>query len=286
MRVILDTNQVAAISRVDSATWGAWRGLIFVLPLDVWAEIVLGPHGRDRLAVISGLPIQFGADLMTALRTVAEGTDAQAAVYEPFIRRKSQVDRTMRRLPNAPTRLLQREARKLKDSNRQSMLKIVQRSGLASKKFRDARSRGESPVAVKGLETIDDAMRVFGAPGSLISQLLAPGDRSDAGKPEAEAGLSRVFANPYTRRFMQFLVTVHVGYANGWADSTLNVSPSENRDDITDMTLALYAGEGDIILTADSMFRRAYEHIDPDRTTRVMTCDECVQFLGTKRCRR
>lgn len=286
MRVILDTNQVAAICRLSSATREAWRELIFVLSAHVWAEIVLGPHGRDRLAVISALPIQFGADLPTALRAVAKGTDAQASVYEPFLRRKSQLDRTMRQAPKAPTHLLQREAREIKDSNRQRMLDIGRDIQSASKRFRDAKSRGESPVPAKGLGTIDDAMVALGAPGYLISQLLAPEDRSGAGKQETETAASRLVANPYTRRFLQFVVTVHLGYANAWADSTLNVSPSQHRDDITDMTLALYAGDGDILLTADKMFRRAYEHIDPDRTTQIMTCDECIQFLGTKRRRR
>lgn len=274
MRVVLDNNQVAAICRLNSATRAAWRGLIFVLPPLVWAEIVLGPHGRARLAVICKLPIQFGADVPIALRAVAFGTDAQAAVYEPFIRRKSQLDRTMRQAPKKPTRLLQSIARETKDSNRRCMLRLDRAVRSASKRFRDAQSRGECPVPVNGLETIDDAMAALAAPGSFISYLLAPGDRSDAGKTETEAYTSRLKANPYTRRFWQFVITVHVGYANGWKESSLNVSPSENRDDLTDMTLALYARKGDIILTADRMFRRAYEHIDPGRTTRIMTCDE------------
>ena len=62
-----------------------------------------------------------------------------------------------------------------------------------------------------------------------------------------------------------------VSWSRLWQDQTLNFDPSPERDDIADMMLALYAANGDIILTNDNKLKKAIATIEGERgvTTRL-----------------
>ena len=70
--------------------------------------------------------------------------------------------------------------------------------------------------------------------------------------------------NPCLRRFIGIQICLALGYCGLWQDSELNIDVSENRDDSTDMALALYARPGDGIATADKKLQRALRHVDPE----------------------
>lgn len=278
VRIVLDTNQVGQICRRGTSSF--LGRLTLVLTPHSWAEILLSPHGAERLRGISEFPIRFGVEPSIALSTVASGTDAQALSYKPFYPPHSRVHRVWRRALKAVSSILRNEARRIKDANRDGMRHLCEQFQLASKRLKDDRSRGESPHAVKNLVTIENGMQALDAPSFLVPHIL--GERVNGGstKDLEVAASHRLVTNPYTNRFLRFLVTLHLGYGDAWADPALNVSPSPNRDDVADMLLTLYANDGDIIVTGDKKFRRAYEFMDIQRTVKILTWTECVESLA------
>lgn len=277
VRIVLDTNQVGQVCRRGTSSF--LGRLTLVLNPHRLAEILLSPQGAERLRGISEFPIRFGVDPSIALATVASGTDAQALSYKPFYPPHSQVHRVWRRALKVDLSFLRKEARRIKDANRDGMRRLCEKVRLASKRLKDERSRGESPHSVKNLATIEDGMQALHAPNLLGPHFLRERLNAGSSKDLEAAASHRLVTNPYTNHFLRFLVTLHLGYGDAWADPALNVSPSPNRDDVADMLLTLYANDGDIIVTGDKKFRRAYEFMDIQRTVKILTWTECMEFL-------
>ena len=65
-----------------------------------------------------------------------------------------------------------------------------------------------------------------------------------------------------------------ISYSRAWADQAHNFDPSSTRDDWTDITLPLYAADGNIILTADNKLRTAIRMIEPSGAVLVKGVQE------------
>jgi hypothetical protein len=102
-----------------------------------------------------------------------------------------------------------------------------------------------------------EVMRQIWTPGRVSSHILAVvtnGGSLRSRLDEARLATS-VMANPYLGRLfaMQFFYMMSVTQL--WKEQKLNVVA--HKDDWPDITNVLYAGNGDIILTADGWLRRA-----------------------------
>ncbi|PYX67042.1 MAG: hypothetical protein DMG74_01700 [Acidobacteria bacterium] len=65
-----------------------------------------------------------------------------------------------------------------------------------------------------------------------------------------------------------------ISYSRAWVDQAHNFDPASNCDDWTDITLLRYAGDGDIILTADKKLQTAIGMVEPSGTVQVKTTEE------------
>jgi hypothetical protein len=73
---------------------------------------------------------------------------------------------------------------------------------------------------------------------------------------------SAVKQNQYLSRLFITILYYLVSWSRLWADQSLNFDPSATRDDWVDITLPFYAGDGDLILTADVKLQVAVGKIE------------------------
>jgi hypothetical protein len=69
--------------------------------------------------------------------------------------------------------------------------------------------------------------------------------------------------NPYLRRYFHALLYYVVSISRLWRDQRLNRDPPSTRDDLADLALSHYVGDGDIIVSKDGLVRQAFAAIDP-----------------------
>ena len=82
--------------------------------------------------------------------------------------------------------------------------------------------------------------------------------------------------NPMLRRFLKLLALVTLGYAQRvWEDPKLNRLPSMKHDDMPDISLVLYARDGDTILTDDNIKERIRD-VDTDNRISISTWNDLL----------
>ena len=85
-----------------------------------------------------------------------------------------------------------------------------------------------------------------------------------------------VIKNPYLSRFFKTILYYIISFSQAWDDPhrKLNFEPGAKRDDWTDMTVALYGGPGDLIITADRKLSGAVTMVNPDNRVRTALATE------------
>lgn len=280
MRIVIDTNEAAALAR--STAQGALnrKRITVVLPPLVWAEILLSPYHKQRLSALAEYDLMFGIDLHEVYEHLSCLSEEQITSFDPVISPNSvRHEKLLLSLLQSPDELID-QARRLKNKAAAGMANTAAHIQAFNKIYKDAQSRGQLTTAQKFV-TIDDAMQTI---GKWLETQLVSDVTSDGGRPmrtaSAESLYRAVLSNMYLDRFMRLLVCQHVGYGHAWHDETLNIDPSANRNDYTDMTIGLYAGDGDIIVTRDTILRNAIRHIDPQGQVTVKTWEECTEIVG------
>lgn len=280
MRVVIDTNEVASVVRTSGLSALQTQQITVVLPPLVWAEIVLSPYHKQRLSALAEYNLMFGMDLHEVHAHLSCLSEEQIASFDPVISPNSVCHgRLMLSMLQSPDELID-QARRLKNDAAEGMAHMATHIQHLNKNYKDAKSRGQLPAAQK-FDTIDDAMEAIGKglETKLLHDVTSDGGRSMRAS-SAESLYQAVMSNMYLGRFMRLLVCVHVGYGHLWMDEKLNIDPSANRNDYTDMTIGLYAGHGDTIVTRDTKLGNAIRHIDPQGKTTVKTWEECAASLG------
>jgi hypothetical protein len=85
-----------------------------------------------------------------------------------------------------------------------------------------------------------------------------------------------VMRNRHLSRYFKMILYYVISYSRVWDDEhkDRNFDPSAGIDDWTDITLPLYAADGDIILTADRKVQTAIRTIEPSDAVQVKTTQE------------
>jgi hypothetical protein len=83
MRLVVDTNQVAAIAKTQPTNS---LGPSLVMPPLVWAEVLRSSHyGPRRLRALRAYDILFGVDLPTVLDSLADMTEPEIRCLDPVL---------------------------------------------------------------------------------------------------------------------------------------------------------------------------------------------------------
>ena len=85
-----------------------------------------------------------------------------------------------------------------------------------------------------------------------------------------------VMDNPFLGRLFRTILAYIISFSQAWdhANRQQNFGPEAVRDDWTDMTLSLYAGPGDLIVTADKKLRGAVEIVNPRGEVRTVLAEQ------------
>ena len=245
----------------------------------VWAEILLGPSPKQRLDLLAKYDLVFGMFLPDIYANLSCLNEEEIQEFQPVIDSKSDLyGKYMQRMLQSPDNLMD-QARSQKQLASIGSAKLITKIRGFSKSYKDAKSRGQH-IKIQKFATIDEVMPVMAK--VFETQLLS--DVTNYGKrlmraTSADSLYQAVMSNMYLARFLRLLACMHVGYGHNWQDEALNIDPSENRNDRTDMVLGLYAGDGDIIVTQDRKLRNALRCIDPLGQVNIKTWDECENLI-------
>ncbi len=278
MRLILDTNQVRHVVRTSPTNEFSPT---FVLPPLVIAELARNSRNAAKDAkALAKYDLLFGADVihfMNYLSLVPEETvSTSVPVYMPLTRSYQKLRKGFLR----PTDKYRRRANQLKKEADQSAKEVLERAKRESLEHHKMRSRGERPKFVRWTTIEDAEAMLYPDVNSTWAQETLSMVTSEGQHPikcQSEDTLwDAMRANHHVRLWMRVAITQFFGYRQVWRDKQLNVDPQGN--DITDITLPLYARPGDVILTNDKKLKRSIKHSDPDGTVRVMTWEEYLQW--------
>lgn len=282
MRIVIDANEAATLARSTEQIAFDWKRITVVLPPLVWAEIQLSPYYAKRLSALAKCNLMFGMDLHEVHAQLSCLNEEQIASFEPVISPKSnRHEKLILRMLQSHSEMID-QARRLKNDAASGSANIIAKIRGLNKSYKDAKSRGQNTTAQKFV-TIDDAMLAMhqGLETQLLNDVTSNGTRPMRAI-SAQSLYKAVMSNMYLGFFMRLVVCINVGYGHAWMDEKLNIDPSVNRNDHTDMTIGLFAGDGDIIVTRDTKLRNAIRHIDPEQRVTLKTWEECVKSQGAE----
>lgn len=286
MRIVIDTNSVREIRQEKRLTERRKQQVTIILPPLVWAEVTKGTHYRQDLCALARYDVRFGMDLAHVIWRLSWLAENEITSLEPVFAPNTVQHATLEAvLMEAPDNLVLK-ADRLRDEAATDASDLATRLRLYRKQNRDSKSRGQVVRLEPKYSTIEQALERFASgPESVIGrQIVGSARQRGNGRiwvPSTHSFFDAVMKNPCLRRYFSLVLCFDLGYAKTWSDESLNnIDPSENRNDFTDMSLALYARDGDVIVTRDKYLAKALRHIDPEGRVGVESWEDCIRRLS------
>ncbi len=116
---------------------------------------------------------------------------------------------------------------------------------------------------VRKVNTFADALAAEGALQSFVFSFLSSEDKRTMVVSDKKTLFRSVMTNPYLRHFFHAWLFYTISLTRLWANQRLNRDPVTGRDDLADLTLGLYVGPDDAVLTEDRLLCDAFRMIDP-----------------------
>jgi hypothetical protein len=148
-------------------------------------------------------------------------------------------------------------ARRVKDAR----LALSERFKLQSAEAR-AVARGH-----RKLTTFSEALAAEPALRRFAASFLSSDGRRRMVVSDPKELFQAVMSNPYLRHFFHVWLFFTISLTRLWANQELNRDAVSGRDDLADLTLALYVGPNDAVLTRDRLLVDAFRFVDPSVQT-------------------
>jgi len=264
MWLVVDTNQsrrIPATLNTDRLT-GQAEGLS--LPPYMMAELL--PRGQtprsETLAAFGAHRVRIGVEPSMAIEAAAQLSVEDLPAFCPFPAPGDEIESDYRRLLNENTSrvtpALARWAETVKQNHHAFM------NGMEARRIGARRALKEKNVGT--IEDFAEAVQMTNGPDSFIGSLIVAtfmngGRRTVAIDDPAEL-VRAVLANPYFRHFYHAILYYIISVTKLWEDRTLHRDHDKN--DWTDLTMALYVGTSDALVTNDGLLRAVFAAIDPD----------------------
>lgn len=266
MRLIVDSNQADPI-RLSYKRLPAKARPTLIIPHRIWVELLIGGGADARRRALAKFPLMFGMDMPTIFDELAKRSEDRIRSFVPIYPIGSREHEILFKSFQYPTAGQLKMAEELRAHGVKDRQRVMDNLHDLRKKHRDqdnaAKSRGEKREYEEWHNIEDGTHHLFlkaDAPYKLwlIDEVSTDADK----KPRAIAAKSgdsmfnAVWDNPMLRRFLRLQALVNLGYANVWEVPKLNRAVREKNDDVPDVSLVLYARDGDTILTADTIRER------------------------------
>ena len=190
---------------------------------------------------------QLGADDLASFWPFPASGDEVEAAYLRLLREDS---------PTVAPSLV-RWAAAVKDSHHLFMAGIEMRVVGVRQKLKKRR--------VGTIENFAEALQMTDGPESLIGSIIVAHfhrGQQAAGVKDPAALVAAVLENPYFRHFYHAILYYIVSVTKLWDDPALH--REHHRNDWTDLSMALYVGAGDALVTNDGLLRAVFAAINPE----------------------
>ncbi|MBA3480232.1 MAG: hypothetical protein H0T51_00320 [Pirellulales bacterium] len=269
MRLIVDTNQADPI-RYSYKQLPAKSRPSLVIPHRIWAELLIGRGADARRRALAKFPLLFGMDMAAIFNELAERTEDRIRSFIPIHPGGSREHEILIKTFQHPTAEQRKMAEELRADGAEYRQRVMDNLPRVRKKHRNqesaAKSRGET-LAYEEWHCVEDGEHhLFLKSEAPYRRWLIDEVSTDAehkSRPIAaksgDAMFDAVWENPILRRFLRLQALVNLGYAQTvWEDPKLNRTVRKNNDDVPDVSLVLYARDGDTILTEDNIRERIH----------------------------
>jgi hypothetical protein len=260
MRLIVDANQADPI-RFSYKRLPAKCRPTLVIPYRIWGELLIGSDADKRRRALAKFPLLYGMDMAAIFDELAQRSEDRIRSFVPIYRQGSLEHERLHKTFLHPTHDQVRLAYELKADGEMSRQRVSVNLPQLRKKQKDqanaAKSRGET-LEYEEWRNIEDATHHLPRPIAAKS---------------GDTMFDAVWDNPILRRFLRLQAMVCLGYAqNVWENPELNRTVKKKTDDVPDVSLTLYARDGDAILTADGIKERM-KLADVEKRVEVMAWD-------------
>jgi hypothetical protein len=216
----------------------------------VFGKILLRPNPEPTLVRLREFDIQFALDIGETLQSFSQLSENDMAKFTPFantyfLKHYAELYSALTEVTGKHLKWAQEtKARHLKfcadiAGNGEAARERIRREGGRREKFANI---GE---ALTGNLFFKDA----------VIECITNGGQRQTQIAERERLYNATMNNPFLGRMWKSILFCFVSWARLWEDQLLNFDPAPDRDDWVDMTLPLYACEGDVILTADKKLK-------------------------------
>jgi hypothetical protein len=260
MRIVIDSNQLSPFLGTTDLPRMAHRQGITLAPY-VFAEMLLHPHAGQLLRQLRSFDVLVGlepSDVMVELSRLDERGIVTFTPYNPIF--------------TLPTNLCEQDislAQSIKASNRAFADTMSSSALLFRKRLRDEGLRRKFSDFSETLGLLESSFIK-----SLVFGSVSNGNSRPLMVPDEDSLYIAVMHNRHLSRHFRMIFYYVISYSRLWANQTHNFDPSSNIDDWTDITLPLYAADGDIILTADKKLQTAIRTVEPSDAIHVKTVQE------------
>ena len=283
MRLIVDSNQADPI-RFNYKKLPKKDRPTLVIPQRIWAELLIGREADARRRALAKFPLMFGMDVADIFDELALLSEDAIRDFVPIFPKSSHEHEVLLNSFQYPYPAQLKMAEEMRAHGAGDRQRILDNLRLLRKTHRDqdnaAKSRGEKREYEEWHSIEDGTHHLFKKAGAPYKTWLINEVSTDAtDNPRAIAAKSgesmfdAAWDNPLLRRFLRLQALVNLGYADVWEDPKLNRAVRIKHDDVPDVSLVLYARDGDTILTADSI-RDRIQIADVEKSIQVSTWDE------------
>lgn len=271
MRFVIDTNQASLMPS------GEKRAFAVSLSPYVLSEILLRRDPSPTLELLRTFDIRLGLETSDVMIELAQLSPQEIKTFEPFpVPAQSfwQDYEAIRKAIDAHRPAHIRRARYIKESHLRHCKSLV---GTAIMFRRHLRERG---MAHHKFSTFEEVLSELGStPDSFLGSVIV-GSITNGGKRTTKAQPAELvdacISNQYVGRLFRAQLAYHICISRLWKEESLNFDPSPTRDDMTDITLPLYAADGDIIVTGDTKLTLLVCLIEPEGKVKTCKASELV----------
>lgn len=269
MRFVIDTNQASLLP--------SKRALAVSLSPYVLSEILLRGDPSPTLELLRTFDIRLGLETSDVMVQLAQLSPQEIMTFEPFpvpAQSFRQDYEAIRKAIDAPRPAHIHRARYIKDRHLRHCKSLVESARIFRRHLRE---RG---MANHKFSTFEQALsELASTPDSflrsvIIGSITHDGRRTTKAQP-AEL-VDGCISNQYVGGLFRAQLAYHICISRLWKEESLNFDPSPTRDDMTDITLPLYAADGDIIVTGDTKLTLLVSLIEPEGKVKACKASEIV----------
>ncbi len=258
MNLIIDNNQLSDCNRL----FQAFPYVHIILPIPVYAEIILRYKPKESLEVLQRHHLLFGIEIYDIFSVVARLSEEGVYSFKPFISRgTSEYDRYHKFIFSEPNTDTISWARQTKDKNLRFCSIMRNNAVNFRKEKRDLISSGSFKDKFENLEEALESAPTFLE--ELIYNMITQEGKRKIIISSKVSLKDAVMSNPHLSRLFKSMICYIFSISRMWTNQKYNYDPEDGRDDWTDVLLPTYANNGDIIVTNDKRLKRHIELLEP-----------------------